>query len=931
MLLSALHRLILLAMLGIGLAGAAEPWPLVADGLPPDPAWVWGRLENGLRYVVRKNAQPAGHISLRFAVQVGFAHEKKGERGFAHFVEHMAFNGTTHYPGESLLAELSKHGVAVGPELSAFTLLTHTTYYLDAPSTVPTDLDRWFTVLRDFADGIQFEAKQVKRERGVIASETRDRQSVASRSDAARRSFLYPFSPLSNSYDGDVQAADRKRLRAFYDQWYRPERMILVAVGDVEPARLEALVRQHFTSLRARTPVAPRFDAGLIGNPAESTTRVFHEEKTAGLRLEVTSVLPRAAADNLPDRRQWVARHLLLYMLNVRLGQIVRNQPDRLFDLTAHSTIMTPYSIETVIGFTAPSSEWKFALTTAEQELRRSFEYVFRADEISEARSALLAAHEQQVKAGATAKSSDLSGFVMQQTLWDLIATAPEEDLRRTREWLPQIDALEINRAWRSLWQQRRAGIFGYGYFPVVNGSALVNAAFRESLAQPVAAPPEKKAPPFAYTDFGPAGKIKHRRHLPELDVHLLEFENGVRVNLKPTTFEAATVHLTARLARGMQTEPLTQPGLGALASGALLNGALGRHPPDELRRILSAANVTAGFSSQETYFSFEGQSASASLERQFQLLSAYLTDPAWSSEAIALARTQLANYSHDQNYSPEGIIGLKAFHLLSGGDQRYAPPSPEQAKARTAEELRAWLDPVLRAAPLEVGLVGDFALEPTIDLLRRTLGALPARTLPPGPERPVSFAKQPAAHEFSFGGENNRAGIEVVWPMDHYDDIKTSRQAEILCAILAERLRNKVREDLGAAYAPSVSAWKSDARPADGYILAYLTVKPEMVSRLGRLMVDIADNLARKGATVEELTRAREPILARSIADQRDNAYWVRHIMSRLQSNAEVRTWPLTRVSDFQTMTLAELNALARSVLPATRATTFTALPEKK
>ena len=213
------------------------PWPHTAEGLTPSSAWVYGRLDNGLRYVVRKNSLPAKNISLRFCVQVGTSHETASERGLAHFVEHMAFNGTTHFPGETLVRELRRHGVDIGPELSAFTFLTHTIYNLDAPSTEPEALDRWFTVLRDFADGMQFDPKEVKRERGVVASELRDHHSPDWRADVARRNFLYPRSPLSNDLRGSVSGVNSKQLRAFYDKWYRPDRMIVVAVGDADPAQ----------------------------------------------------------------------------------------------------------------------------------------------------------------------------------------------------------------------------------------------------------------------------------------------------------------------------------------------------------------------------------------------------------------------------------------------------------------------------------------------------------------------------------------------------------------------------------------------------------------------------------------------------------------------------------------------------------------------
>lgn len=913
------------------ISGLAQTWPICADGLTPDSAWHWGTLDNGLRYVIRKNTQPAGHISFRFAVQVGFAHETKAERGYAHFVEHMAFNGTKHFPGESLVMELRKHGLEIGPEVNAFTLLSHTIYNLDAPSTTPADLERWFTVLRDFADGMKFDKKQVQRERGVIASETRDRQSPGSRAEIARRRFLYPLSALSNPPDGDPEHTDAKSLRQFYAKWYRPERMILVVVGDAEVAQLETLVRRHFATLHASTTQAPRFNAGFIGNPVSYTSTVVHDPKVNGLKVEITSVLPYEAADSLAERRCWLARNHLIYMLNVRLGEVLRNKPGRLLQLGVLSSISTPYSIETVISFEAPSAEWKLGMITLGQELQRSFEYTFTGDEIREARTVMLTAYEQQVKTSSTSKSPDLAGNVMQQILWGFVSTSPEDQLRLTREWLPQIDALEINRAWRSLWQAQRALMFAYGFFPAPDGPALLDDAFTESQRRPITPPTVKREPSFAYTDFGPPGKIARREYVPELDMHLVEFENGVRANLKRTTFAAATVHLNAHLGRGMLTEPAGQPGLGALATGTFLNGALGRHQPEELRRIMAASVLSMSFSSQENCFAFNGETTTASLEKLLCLMGAYLVDPGWNQEAIAMASTQMSNYYHDLNYTPEGVIGLNVFRTLSDNDARYSIPTADQVKTRTVDELKQWLTPQLRSAPLEIGLVGDFDPEQAVDLLSRTLGALPTRVSTAEEVRPVTLAKRGTPHQYSFQGEANRAGIEAVWPLDNSASIRVTRQAEMLCAVFGERLRQRVREDLGAAYAPAVSFWKSEASPQSGYVTAYLTVKPNEVQRLTKLLIEIADTLSREGATADEFTQAREPILARSLADQKGNAYWVSHVIAKVQSLPEVRQWPLTRISDFQTMTLTDLNNLAREVLPGPHAIIFSAQPQLK
>lgn len=908
----------------------AALWPPRAEGIEPDPAWRWGVLENGLRYVIRHNAAPLGHISFRLNVEVGAAHESKAERGLAHFVEHMAFNGTKHFPGETLIPELARHGVGIGPEISAFTMLTNTIYYLDAPSVAPADLNRWFTVLRDFADGILFDARQVKRERGVIASETRDRESPGARAEAARRSFFFFSSPLSNPLGGTVEKFDRAALRRFYDKWYRPERMILAVVGDADPAVLEALVRQHFSTMRPRTFPAPTFDPGLIANPSHTETAVYHDPKAGSLNVEVTSLLPRRESDTLAERRRWLARNLLLYMFNVRLGEVVRAHPTQLRQLEARSTLATPYHVETSVGFSAPPQDWYFALTTMEKELRRSLNYTFAGDEIREARTAILAAAELRLKTSATELSTSLAGHVVQQALWGFVSSSPADDLKRTRDWLQEITALEISHAWRDLWQAGRAQIFAHGFFPVPNGHALIADTFQQSLREPIEAPTPKRELTFAYTEFGSPGKIKRREYLADLDLHLLEFENGVRANLKRTNFEAATVHLTANFGNGMLAEPGDQPGLGALVSGSFLNGALGQHNPEQLRRILSASAIALTFNCNESEFAFSGHATPTSLDLLLRVVCAYATDPAWNEASAGLAKAQLSSYAHDLNFTPEGRITQRVFRFLANDDQRYAPPTALQVADRTVEEMKHWMDKPLRSAPIEVGLVGDFDPETAIEILSRTLGALPARAASQTSVPPIKMTKTASTHRFTYRGEANRDVVEVVWPMNNCDQVTISRQTEVLGAILENRLRQKIREDLGATYALSVSYWKSEASPRDGYLIAYLSAQPGQANRLAKLITTIADQVGRKGVTPDEFVRGREPVLARSVADQKQNTYWVRHIASKAQSHPEVRQWPLTRVSDLQAMTADEINALARTVLPASQAIVFTAVPEQ-
>jgi zinc protease len=367
------------------------------------------------------------------------------------------------------------------------------------------------------------------------------------------------------------------------------------------------------------------------------------------------------------------------------------------------------------------------------------------------------------------------------------------------------------------------------------------------------------------------------------------------------------------------------------LTAATYLNGGLGRHTAEALQRILSSSTLNLSFFCGSDAFSFNGHASSASLERLMELLSANLTDPGWTQEAAALATTQLSAHYYNLAYTPEGVLGRNVFRTLSGGDSRYTSPTVEQFKSRTLDEAKQWLGPQLASAPLEVGLVGDFDVEQTVELLSRTVGALPARDGVIAIERPLKFAKVASAHRFKFQGEARRAGLQIVWPVDGCRDPKFSRQTEVMTAIFESRLTQKVREDLGAAYSPSVSFWKSDVNLNDGYIMAYISVKRGQAKRISRLMIEIADSLSRAGVTADEFEQARTPILARATVEQKENGYWLRHIIPRAQSNPDVREWPLTRLRDLQAMTAADINAVARTMLSASHAITFSAVPGRK
>ena len=304
--------------------------------LPVDPAIKWGRLENGLRYAILPNHEPKGRVSARLAVHVGSLYENENQRGLAHYLEHMAFNGSTHFPAASVVEFFQKLGMDFGGDTNASTGFDRTIYQLELPDTKPATIHEALTFFSDVAGGLLLEDKLVDKERGIILSEKRARDSVGLRTYMAEMEFLVPETRfpqrLPIGTEAVINGAKRDRFVEFYNAWYRPERMVLVIVGDIEVAVVEPLVKELFSPITARAPALPEPGLGVV-KPADTVVSAVHPEPEAGsVNVALETVVPyKFEPDTTGLRLKYLPRTLALQRLNRRLS-ILSKKRDRPFE-----------------------------------------------------------------------------------------------------------------------------------------------------------------------------------------------------------------------------------------------------------------------------------------------------------------------------------------------------------------------------------------------------------------------------------------------------------------------------------------------------------------------------------------------------------------------------------------------------------------------
>jgi len=921
-------------------ARAAAPGaaPAAAE-LAPDPAAHYGTLPNGLRYVVRANAEPKGRASLRLVVLAGSFMETESQRGLAHFLEHMAFNGSTHYPAGTLINFFQRMGMNFGGDTNAYTSFDHTVYMLELPDTRPATLAEGFHVLGDYAGGLLLQEKEIDAERGIILSEKRTRDSVEYRASLAEYQFVLAGTRVASRFpigeEAVIAHAPRGEFVDFYNTWYRPERMAVVAVGDFDAAEVERQIAAAFPALAARAPAREAPALGAV--PAADGLRVkFHFEPEAAVTtVSLASVTPYAhEPDTAAKRLAELPRSLAIAMLNRRLAVLAQQESAPFISAQAVAGESFDFFRQAGIDVKCQPAQWPAALAAVEQELRRALWHGFQPAELREAAANFQQVLEQSVRTAPTRRSPEVATDIIGSIVNRSVFTSPAADQALFLPALARVTPEDCVAALREAWSASGRSLFVAGNARIDGDtSAALQAAYAASRAVTVTAPAEKAEAKFAYTDFGPAGRVAKRTHVADLDITQVEFANGVRLNLKPTAFEANRIHLGLRVGTGQLTEPRDQPGLAALAQAIFLPGGLGKHSADELQQILAGRTVSTSFSAGSDAFQLGAATDREDLRLQCQLLAAYLTDPGYRPEALRQAEKGIEEFYNSLDHSVEGPLHREVPRLLASGDPRFGLPAREAMLGRTAAEVRAWLNPQLAQGPLEVALVGDFDLEAAIDAVAATLGALPARAPRPAltAERQVKFPAAAIARDYRVETKIPKGVLALYWPTTDAADIHVVRRLQLLASIFADRLRVKVREEIGGAYSPDAVSVPSDTYTGYGYLRADLTVEPAQAGKIAAVVQDLAADLCEHGVTEEELERAKQPILTMLRESVRTNGYWLGAVLARAQEKPIVLDWCRTRLADNEGISKAELDALAKQYLGAARRGSFVSLPEEK
>ena len=859
-------------------AAAATP-----ETIPLDPAVVHGKLDNGFTYYIRTNQKPEKRAELRLVVNAGSVLEDDDQRGLAHFVEHMAFNGTEHFGKQDLIDYLEGIGMDFGPEINAYTSFDETVYML----TIPTDVDEIvgtaFQILEDWAHLVSFEDEEIDKERGVVVEEWRLGRGAWGRI----RDQQFPVTFHGSRYADRIVIGDREILetappdavRRYYRDWYRPDLMAVIAVGDFDAATIEGLIREHFSRVPAVVEPREREEFPIPGHE-ETLTSIVTDPEATSINITVGYKRPPVPNRTVEDLRERLVDSLYHGMMNDRLNELTQKaDPPFQYGFASSGWLGRTKSMYR-LGAAVRDGGVERGLETILVEANRVEEYGFQESELERAKVDLLRRIERWYEERDKQESRSFAGRYAQHFLEGDPAPSIEYYRDTYNELVPGITLAEINaRADQWITEDNRV-ILVSGPDKEEAGipeEAGVLAVFDDAAAVAVIPWVDQVRDEPLVASAPEPGKVVSEETIEELNVTRWKLSNGVTVLLKPTDFKNDEIRLRGYSPGGDSLVSDDDYMSASFASNLVGEMGLGNFSSIELGKALAGKVARSRPGIRELS---EGVSASASpkdLETMFQLLYLGFTAPRRDEESYQAFLTQREGWLENQEASP-GYWFRKEFRetLNQNHPRRRMLTQEAIEKVDLDRALAVYRDRFADASDFLFTMVGNFEVNAIRPIVETWLGGLPS-TGRVETWRDIGVERPEGVHSFEVrSGIEPKSSVRINF---HGEAEWSPLNAHILSSMthaMRIRLREVMREDMGGVYGVRVGGGIS-RYPKERYsITVSFGCDPERVEELVAAVFTEIDEVKRDGPGDENVDKVRESQARERETDVEENAFWL-------------------------------------------------------
>jgi len=910
--------------------------PSLSEKLPFDAAVRRGTLPNGVEYYIRRNTRPEKRVALRLAVKAGSVDEENDQQGLAHFLEHMAFNGTKRFKPGELIAALESTGARLGPHVNAYTSFDETVYMFELPTDKEGLVEKGMQALADFAGGMSLDPVEIDKERGVVVEEWRGGLGAGSRIRDQQIPVLFYESKYAERLPIGkpeiLKSFKPERLRAFYTKWYRPDRMAVVAVGDIEVAALEALITKEFGALPKASGAAPD-RTYAVPLQSELLVKVATDPEATQSSVSLINKRTRKTEDTVGAYRRDLIHRLAFQMLNERFDDLSRKPDAQFLDAGAYESGLNPTTATVGLGASVQEGKIAAGLTAVVIEARRAVQHGFGAAELDRAKKRTIASYDRAYNE----RDKTESGAYVQEYVNHFLEGEPSPGIEHERKLvqalLPGITAADVTAAAKELFGGASRVILATS--PQKQGLAVpTEADLRAAVAG------AEKVAVTAWNDTAATaalmardpepGAVKERREIEALGVTVVKFGNGVEAWFKPTDFKNDEVLFSLVSPGGSSLAPPEQFIEASLAPAQVQLSGSGGHRAVDLQKLLAGKIASASPTISSSMHGISGRSNPANIETALQLMNIEFTAPGDDPDAFALIKKNLEAAYQNRERDPGAVYGEKVAEINTGGHYSAKPITLERiAKLDRAAMVSFYKARFANAADFTFFMVGAFKVDEALPLVAKYIGSLPSKGTASAAFKQMG-AKFPekTVREKVVKGREPRATTIVSFYAEPPLEENEQARVEAATDVLEIALRDILREELGETYGVNVGLSQPLPQRGAGRISVSFGGAPDKIeSMVDRVMKEVA-RLQQEGPSDDLTNRAKETARRAHETAKKQNGFW----LGRLQSAKLLGRDPnliLTREQRIDAITRENIHEMFKKYFPADRSTVVTLVPE--
>jgi zinc protease len=910
----------------------------LTDPMPVDPQITMGKFANGMRYYIRANKKPEKRAELRLVVKAGSILEDDDQQGLAHLVEHMAFNGTSHFPKNELVSFIESLGMRFGADINAYTSFDETVYMLTVPTDKPETVERAMLILEDWAHNLSFDPVEIDKERGVVMEEWR----LGRGAGARMRDKLFPVLLKGSRYADRlpigkpeiIQNGKQERLKQFYADWYRPDLMAVVAVGDFDKAAIEKMITTHFASIPAATKPRPRTSYD-VPDHAETSYAIATDKETNVTIVEVDTLLPARPEGTVRDYRQKTVDRLFSGMLSARFSELAQ-KPDAPFiqAFTGRGSFFARSKDSASLIAIVKEGNIEGALDALLSEAERVERFGFTATELDRQKQGVLRNYERLSLEKENTLSASRANEYVRNFLQNETLPSADDEYALHKRFLPEVTLAEINK-------------LAAEWFPDRNRMVVIQAPAKPGLVIPdqpklaavIKATSAKDLKPYVDTiasatllDSMPTpGKVSKSVTKESVGITEWELSNGVKVVLKPTTFREDEILLRAFSPGGSSLASDKDYIPANSATQVITAGGVGKFNSIDLRKFMTGKVASASPFISEIEEGLNGTSSRKDLETMFQLIYLRFTAPRADPNAFNAQAAQMKSFLGNQVAVPEFAFSNALMSARYQNHLRRRLLTPEMIDEWNLDKsLAFYKDRFADASDFTFVFVGSFDLATIKPLVERYLGSLPSiRRKESWKDVGVRAPSDVVVKKVEKGVEpKSLSAIVFSGPFEFDQMHRLSIRA--MSEILQRRLLETIREDLGGTYSIGASpGYERVPNPTYSITITFGSAPTRTDDLIKRVFQEI-EALKANGPTDQQVTDEKETLLRDFETSSKLNNYLLSQISLRYENGEDpADLWLMP--DNYKKIDKAMIQEAAKTYLNTNRYVEVMLFPEKK